>query len=52
LKLRADNARWGGNAPDRDWQQPVVKKRAILRATAALFRERGNECTRLNYAAI
>jgi len=52
LKPRADNARWAGNAPDRDEQQSVVKKRAILRAAAALFRARGYEGTRPNYAAM
>jgi len=48
LQPRAANARWAGNAPDRDEQQTVVKKRAILRAAAALFREHGYERTRLN----
>lgn len=47
LRPRATNARWAGTAPDRDEQQSV-KKRAILRAAAALFRARGYERTRLD----
>ncbi len=45
-RSRADGARWAGNAPDQG--ERSVKKRAILRAAAALFRERGYERTRLN----
>lgn len=48
LQPRSANARWAGNAPDREEQRTVVKKRAILRAAAALFRERGYERTRLD----
>jgi AcrR family transcriptional regulator len=48
LQPRGANARWAGNAPDREEQRTVVKKRAILRAAAALFRERGYERTRLD----
>ncbi len=48
MKPRAKNTRWAGNAPSPDGQQTVVKKRAILRAAAALFREHGYERTRLN----
>lgn len=48
MQPRAANARWAGNAPAREEQRTVVKKRAILRAAAALFRERGYERTRLD----
>lgn len=47
LQPRAAKARWAGTAPDRNEQQSV-KKRAILRTSAALFRERGYEGTRLD----
>ncbi|MCL4744505.1 MAG: TetR/AcrR family transcriptional regulator [Burkholderiaceae bacterium] len=44
---RAQSERWAGSAPDRGGP-PLVKKQAILRAAAALFRDRGYERTRLN----
>ena len=39
--------RWAGGEPDAG-EDPGAKKRAILRAAAALFREHGYERTRLN----
>ena len=47
VQPRTDSARWAGNGPDRGEPQ-AAKKRAILRAAAALFRERGYERTPLN----
>jgi AcrR family transcriptional regulator len=47
LLPRTDSARWAGSRPDRGEPQPA-KKGAILRAAAALFRERGYERTRLS----
>jgi AcrR family transcriptional regulator len=47
LQRRADASPWAGKAADGGGQQGV-KKQAILRAAAALFRERGYERTRLD----
>lgn len=44
---RASDKRWKGGAPHRGEQQ-AVKKRAILRTAAVLFREHGYERTRLS----
>ena len=43
----ATGARWAGSAPEGGESQQI-KKRAILRCAAALFRERGYERTRLD----
>jgi len=47
LQRRAADAPWAGKAPDRGGQQDL-KKLAILRSAAALFREHGYESTRLD----